>query len=171
MTTADVAPAAATQPALQRLERRVVPYWYLTDVTSSVVFCAMLWFATTLVQEHAEDWYALARTVALVLGGTSLGWNLVAPGLNYARWRYGIDDELLVMRYGILFHEERVIPIRRMQHVDLLRGPIERLFGLATLVVYTAGNEGSAFRVPGLAAATAQQMRDRILKARGDDVL
>jgi membrane protein YdbS with pleckstrin-like domain len=58
-----------------------------------------------------------------------------------------------------------------MQHVDLTRGPIERLFGLATLVVFTAGNEGSAFRVPGLAAARARSLRDRILEARGDDRL
>ena len=75
------------------------------------------------------------------------------------------------MRYGILFHEERLVPVRRMQHVDLTRGPIERLFGLATLVVFTAGNEGSAFRVPGLSVAEAQALRDRILRARGDDVL
>ncbi len=75
------------------------------------------------------------------------------------------------MRYGIFFHEERTIPINRLQHVDLSRGPIERLFGLATLVVFTAGNEGSAFRVPGLRVSVAEPLRDQILAARGDDVL
>ena len=58
-----------------------------------------------------------------------------------------------------------------MQHIDLMRGPIERVFGLATLVVFTAGNEGSSFRVPGLAVGRAQELRDRILQARGDDLL
>jgi len=60
------------------------------------------------------------------------------------------------------------VPVRRMQHVDLSRGPIERLFGLATLVVFTAGNEGSAFRVPGLPVHVAQELRDRIVQMRGD---
>ncbi|HEU4418578.1 MAG TPA: PH domain-containing protein, partial [Planctomycetota bacterium] len=69
---------------------------------------------------------------------------------------------------GILFVEERAVPVKRMQHIDLVRGPIERLFGLATLVVYTAGNEGSAFRVPGLKASRAQELRDLIVQARGD---
>ncbi len=55
-----------------------------------------------------------------------------------------------------------------MQHVDLTRGPIDRRFGPATLVVYTAGNEGSAFRVPGLRLRRAQDLRDRIVEARGD---
>ena len=72
------------------------------------------------------------------------------------------------MGYGILFVEERAVPVRRMQHVDLLRGPLERLFGLATLVVFTAGNEGSAFRVPGLSLTRAQELRDAIVQARGD---
>jgi hypothetical protein len=35
-------------------------------------------------------------------------------------------------------------------------------------VVFTAGNEGSAFRVPGLGAARARALRDRIVEARGD---
>ena len=93
---------------------------------------------------------------------------LGAPLLAYSRWRYGFLGDLLLMRYGILFVEERAVPVRRMQHVDLVRGPLERLFGLATLVVFTAGNEGSAFRVPGLAANEAQALRDRIVEARGD---
>ena len=70
-----------------------------------------------------------------------------------------------------LFVEERAVPVRRMQHVDLSRGPIERLFGLATLVVFTAGNEGSAFRVPGLPVQKAQELRDRIVQMRGDGAL
>ena len=37
--------------------------------------------------------------------------------------------------------------------------------------VFTAGNDGSAFRVPGLSVAAALALRDRILRARGDDVL
>ena len=63
------------------------------------------------------------------------------------------------------------MPVRRMQHVDLSRGPIERLFGLATLVVFTAGNEGSAFRVPGLPVELAKELRERIVQMRGDGLL
>ena len=96
---------------------------------------------------------------------------LLQPVLAYMTWRYSMDDQLLIARYGILFREEKTIPISRLQHVDLRRGPIERLFSLATLVVFTAGTEGATFRVPGLSVARAQEMRDRILAARGDDVI
>jgi membrane protein YdbS with pleckstrin-like domain len=71
----------------------------------------------------------------------------------------------------VIFHEEKAIPVSRLQHVDLTRGPIERAFGLATLVVHTAGTEAASFRLPGLTADRAGQLRDAILEARGDDTV
>lgn len=153
----------------ERLQPRVVFYWYLTDLLRSVVMSSMLvggvWYWGQKDPAPPEWTWTAAVAFATFLIGTAL----VAPPLAWQRWRFGVDDELLTMRYGILFLEERLVPVPRMQHVDILRGPIERLFGLATLVVYTAGNEGSAFRVPGLSRARAEQIRDGILRARGHD--
>ena len=105
-----------------------------------------------------------------MLGALALS-ALFEPVLSFWCWRFAIDDEVLEARYGVVFREEKVIPINRLQHVDLMRGPIERLFGLSTLVVFTAGTEGATFRLPGLAKQRAKDLRDRILAARGDDVL
>lgn len=152
-----------------RLQARVVPYWIATDALQAIVVGAVLWFAVRPLL--AGHWSAWSPTWDLVLRLACIGFVVLAvalPPLAFARWRYGFLGDLLLMRYGILFVEERAVPVRRMQHVDLVRGPIERLFGLATLVVFTAGNEGSAFRVPGLSAARAQELRDRIVEARGD---
>lgn len=156
---------------MQRLERRVVPYWVVANVISTLVVGGLLvggaLYLRTVDAEHAAYylWAAVGIGTALVL------LTVLQPPLAYATWRYGMDDELLVMRYGILFREEKTIPISRLQHVDLRRGPIERLFSLATLVVFTAGSEGATFRVPGLTVDRARQMRDLILAQRGDDVI
>lgn len=159
-----------TMPAPgERLRPRVVAYWWLGDGLAAAVVAALLWFVARpflLVRwTHWSSTWELALLGAL--GGLG-GLALAMPPLSFARWRYEFRGDLLLLRYGVFFVEERAVPVRRMQHVDLLRGPLERLFGLATLVVYTAGNEGSAFRVPGLAAADAQRLRDRIVEARGD---
>ena len=160
---------ATAATANERLQRRVVGYWILGDLLSAGVVGARAWFGgRPLLAEHWQGWSA--NWEHLLLGGLA-GLLLLAcavPPLAYARWRYAYLGDLLLLRYGILFVEERAVPVKRMQHVDLVRGPLERLFGLATLVVFTAGNEGSAFRVPGLRAGDAQALRDRILEARGD---
>lgn len=156
---------------MERLDRRVVPYWLLSGLLSAVVLCGFMVGGVALVRSQAPDWSLAAIIAASVFGGVLVGWSLISPYLAYVRWRFTVDQELMLMRYGIIFHEERTIPISRMQHVDLTRGPVERLFGLATLVVFTAGNEGSAFRLPGVAALRAGELRDQILAARGDDIL
>jgi len=154
----------------ERLQRRVVGYWLVSDGLTSLVVTSLLWFlARPLLREHWEAWSkGPFDNVLLGLCIGMLALTVITPGLAYARWRFGFLDALLLMRYGILFVEERAVPVRRMQHVDLVRGPVERLFGLATLVVFTAGNEGSAFRVPGLSVQRATELRDRIVQARGD---
>ena len=60
-----------------------------------------------------------------------------------------------------------------MQHLDIERGPIERHFGLATLIVHTAGTRQHALRQSGLLDAEAVALRDALVPASGrhDDVL
>ena len=66
-----------------------------------------------------------------------------------------------------------LVPRSRVQHLDIERGPIERRFGLATLVVHTAGTRLHALRQPGLLAADALALRDALLPEadRDDDTL
>jgi membrane protein YdbS with pleckstrin-like domain len=156
----------------QRLAARVVPYWIIGDGLTSLVLAALAWFVgAPWLERHWAGWSPTLEYSLLAVCLLLITLAVAVPPMSYARWRYGFLEGLLLMRYGILFVEERAVPVRRMQHVDLSRGPIERLFGLATLVVFTAGNEGSAFRVPGLPVQKAQELRDRIVQMRGDGVL
>jgi len=158
-------------PALELLDRRVVVYWLITGIFGFGFLSALLFGAGLIFREKLPEDPSSVLIAAGVLAAVFLAWTLAAPSLAYARWRFSITEELLLARYGIIFHEEKAIPISRMQHVDLMRGPIERLFGLATLVVFTAGTEGASFRLPGIAVRRAEELRDQILRARGDDVI
>ena len=168
--TPPVADIAEAAPVSQRLERRVVLYWWMADVTRAATMAAGLVFGARHLRGELQlpVW---AEDVAMGFGAFLVLSAIVAPPWLYATWRFAVDTRLLSMRHGMLFVEDRRIPVPRMQHVDIVRGPVERLFGLATLVVFTAGNEGSAFRVPGLSKARAEAMRDGILRARGRDVV
>jgi uncharacterized protein len=55
------------------------------------------------------------------------------------------------------------VPRERVQHTDVERGPLGRRFGLATLVVHTAGHQDSEIRLEGLEHGTALAVRDRLL--------
>lgn len=166
-----VMPPADATVAGERLDPRVVPYWLVSGLVGFVVLAALVTGALWAVQDKLPIAPRTAWTLAFVALALQGLWTLVSPPLAHRIWRFSIDDRLLVARYGIVIRQEKVIPTNRLQHVDLVRGPIERLFGLATLVVHTAGTEAVAFRLPGLAAERASALRDRILRARGVDVV
>lgn len=158
-------------PLEQRLDARVIPWWIVSGLVATLVVSTILVAGTFVLTHKFPDATRLAWTGCAVAAALLVLYCAIEPPLAYARWRYAVTPELLLMRHGIVFHEEKIIPISRLQHVDLSRGPIERLFGLATLVVHTAGSEAASFRLPGLAHAHAQALRDTILASRGDDVV
>ena len=96
--------------------------------------------------------------VALV----ALGGVVIAPNRVYRRLGYAIDDRLLRVVHGWLFHTDTIVPFVRVQHIDVTRGPIDKLFGTASLVVHTAGTHNSIVVLPGLAPDRAADMRDTI---------
>ena len=99
----------------------------------------------------------------------------VAPVLAVAAWAIlrvplrrhaarGYDlgaDRLRVVR-GLWFRSDTVVPFGRVQHIDVTQGPLERAFGLAMLVVHTAGTHNASVALPGLAADDAAAMRETI---------
>jgi hypothetical protein len=54
------------------------------------------------------------------------------------------------------------VPFGRVQHIDVEKGPVERYYGLATLVLHTAGTHNASVSLPGLAEEDALAMREAI---------
>ena len=99
----------------------------------------------------------------LPLFGAAVGWRIGTRRWQYTRWR--LDGDGFALRRGRLWQRETRVPIARVQHLDLKRGPLERRRGLATLVLHTAGSQASTVSVGGLALADAEALRDRLLRA------
>ena len=89
------------------------------------------------------------------------------PPRQYDCWSYRLDERMLELRHGVLWKTSVMIPMSRVQHIDVNHGPLERRFGLATLVIHTAGTQHAKHEVPHLEAATALQLRERLVEAVG----
>jgi uncharacterized protein len=86
----------------------------------------------------------------------------IFPERTYRRLRYRLTGQMLQVLRGWLFHTDTVVPLVRVQHLDVTRGPLDKMFGTATLVVHTAGTRNSIVTVPGLAPERAAEIRDII---------
>ncbi len=81
----------------------------------------------------------------------------------FANSRWMLDADGLRVRRSRYWRREILIPRARVQHLDVERGPIERRYGLATLIVHTAGTRMQALRQPGFDEATAARLRDALV--------
>lgn len=87
---------------------------------------------------------------------------VVVPARRYRRLGYALHPTMLQVVRGWLFHADTIVPLVRVQHIDVTRGPLEKTFGTATLVVHTAGTHNSVVVLPGLAPQRAAEIRDEI---------
>ena len=86
----------------------------------------------------------------------------VLPHRIYRRWGYDMGSEQLRVLRGFLWRTDTIVPFNRIQHIDVAQGPLQRSFGLSTLIVHTAGTHNSIVTLPGLATADAETMRETI---------
>lgn len=84
------------------------------------------------------------------------------PKRRYAALGFALGSDRLRVVRGVMFHADTIVPFGRVQHLDVHQGPLERLFGLATLILHTAGTHGASVSLPGLPRDEAIVMREEI---------
>ena len=87
---------------------------------------------------------------------------LRVPLRRYHARGYDMAADRLRVVKGLLFSSDTVVPFGRVQHIDIARGPLERYFGLSTLVLHTAGTHNASILLPGLGEEQAVAMRETI---------
>ena len=115
-----------------------------------------------IVLDQAVDMGLLNGLPSTLVPLLALGSMAVAPQRIYRHLGYRLGDRLLQVVRGWMFHTDTIVPFVRVQHIDVTRGPIDKMFGTSTLVVHTAGTHNSIVTLPGLAPDRAAEIRDII---------
>ena len=148
----------AEEPQLRRLHiaavilstLRVVRGWLIPLVLSFAV----------KTEAAPTPWYFW-----VALGGAALTTlNSIVHDLSL---RYGIVENRLHIRSGVLVRQNRQIPLERIQTIDLQQGPMHRLLGVAEVRIETAGGKGeSEAHLAAVGFAEAQRFQATLLGRR-----
>lgn len=132
--------------------------WRLRRVQGGVAAVIAIAAAGAVVGIYTEWWLGLvAAAVVFCLALLALR----ALRRRVHSWRYlECDDDLMVAR-GLMVRRLSVVPYGRMQFVDIVAGPLERMFGISTLHMHTAAAASDAV-IPGLSREEAQRLRDAL---------
>ena len=93
------------------------------------------------------------------------------PARAYEFSSYRVDDQGIEIRAGVHWRVVINVPRSRVQHIDVSQGPVERRFGLGTLVIYTAGTDHAKVELEGLEHSRALAIREHLLPSGAGDAV
>lgn len=107
--------------------------------------------------DWSVPWWVVVALVA-ANGVVSLWW----ASVEFERWRWRLDDELLEVRRGVVVRRTSLVPRNRIQNVTTTVGPLQRRFGVVTVTVHTAGTRTPNVAIEDLDAGHAERIRRQL---------
>lgn len=155
----DTAVGSLTGAGLDRVEAAYADVLRVTTLLSGApvaIGATVADFAWVAVPGIPAGILSLSAWLALAVSA------IVLPSRRYMRIGYRLTDDELRVAHGLFFRTDTMVPFVRVQHIDLEQGPVERHYGLSSLVVHTSGTHNSTVTLPGLRTEVASAMRDTI---------
>lgn len=156
------------------LDPRVVPLQQITGsiFIGALAFASLIFLAIRILGGRTAGWSFLLQLglwLVLVLLGL---WHAVRwPARAYEHTSYRVDDQGIEIRRGVFWRVVINVPRSRVQHIDVSQGPIERRYGLGTLVIYTAGTDHAKVELEGLGHGRALGIREHLLPSGAGDAV
>lgn len=152
-------PTDATLPGdgeRTQLPERVVSYWRWSAALSGMVILAI---ASAIVMPIPGLPDAVRALILVVILGLIAVDIVVVQRKRRDLWWYAIGSDQIDLEHGWLIVTRTVVPMTRVQHVELKRGPLADRFDLAALEIFTAAG---SVTIPALDRTEGEHIRQQI---------
>lgn len=82
--------------------------------------------------------------------------------VGFFRRKYALREKDLTYKSGVFIKTITTVPFSRIQHVEISEAPISRLFKLASLNVFTAGDSSNDLVIKGIKKEEALKIKEFI---------
>jgi membrane protein YdbS with pleckstrin-like domain len=82
---------------------------------------------------------------------------------RHRSWGYSVHEDELMLRRGLLIRRLTIVPIGRLQFIDIQQGPLDRWLDVANLQLHTAAAASDA-KIPMLSLDDANRLRDELIE-------
>ncbi len=153
---------------------RIIPFDRAVGAIVTAVVGFLLFVALVVgLAGTPTSWWGRGALVVIWIAVTTLcGWWLHRwPEIAYRYASYRVDDNGIEIRDGVLWRKVTNVPRSRVQHTDVSQGPLQRKYGLGTLVIHTAGTDHATVELRGLDHGRALAIRDHLLPRQVHDAV
>jgi len=148
--------------------KRLHPISAVGNVLNRAVSVGAFGFFAGMMLTGPLDLVPILAVFVLAPVGALLG---AAYGVaRYYRFTYELADGTLSVDSGVFDRQERAIPLSRIQNVDIERGPLQRVFGLAVVKFETAGGSATEATLNAVTVEEADELQSAVTRyRRGED--
>jgi len=132
-------PVSGGEEGYRRLDRKCMLSMYIGHAISYAVLLAVYLGVKTYAQGFLGPNYDLVRYAFTAVLAIVLVYMAAAPPVYYARYRYRITADRIDVRSGVFVLRHILVPIERVHQVEVTRGPVNSMLGLAEVTITTAG--------------------------------
>ncbi len=157
---------SANLPAVNSItfEPMASEYRWLS-VVGSITFWILIIVPLTIANHFVADisvpfWIFLSVFFIATLSCIISYYSATAKGFT-------VRERDILYKEGIFWRKTTGVSFKRIQHIDLTHGPLERKFNIASIKLFTAGGASADLRIPGLAKDQAESLRTLILEKTG----
>ena len=146
------------------LSRSAVGLWTAHGAIRSLFLVPLALAAVFAVPADAPAPVPALRWLVPVLVGVYAVVNLgIEPWYRFRVHRWEVSPDAVYTLTGWLTRTWTLVPIARIQTVDVTRGPLQQVFGLASVAVLTASSQGTV-RIPHLQLDVARRVADDLAR-------
>lgn len=153
------APRTTLRPPQHQFDPRVKPWWRAQLAITTAVLVVPL-AGLGLLVASARLWLLGSAVAIAVIGLVSLA---ALPVWWHRVHRWEVTDTAVYTLTGYFWRTWRIAPMSRIQTVDTTQGPLQRSFGLSTLVVTTASSAGE-IKLEGLEQDLATELAEHLTR-------
>jgi membrane protein YdbS with pleckstrin-like domain len=84
--------------------------------------------------------------------------------LSFKKRGYAVRTHDVIYKSGIIAESTTIVPLNRIQHIELNEGIFSRMYKLGSLQLFTAGGQTGHIHISGIAIDEAKSIRDLLLK-------
>lgn len=148
--------AVTLRPITQTYRRLLRVEWLITTLVLAIGTILLIVFFPNLKTDY--KWIGLVAAYVVLM---AMYYFLQEKAFFYKA--FAVREHDVIYQRGWLVRKIKFCPYSRIQNCSLQSGPLERKYGLASLMLYTAGSQGADLRIPGLQKEEAEQLRHFIL--------
>ncbi|MCJ0742539.1 PH domain-containing protein [Pedobacter montanisoli] len=77
---------------------------------------------------------------------------------------FALRDKDVIYKDGVIAETTTIVPLSRIQHVELNEGIFSRMFGLGTIEIYTAAGSEGKISLAGIEIELAKNIKEALIK-------